>query len=237
MSTEPENSLVSKDKRFATYTISEYVEYCDLVRESLGATAKNCRADNDFFRRKFVDEMEILAKVCVHSFGRDRMDVWVRYLDAPLADGEIVFPDESRNFFVEITSTKDHRLIDYAVEQMKQGRLISISGHTGDDVPRLRNGVCDDDVEAEEDTVSYSKQRSVIERRIGKKLNKTWQDRDNWLCIVIDDLTHWDELSLQSLSQISEEFRERLRTQYISKLWFVGYDPKNLELPFEFCVN
>ncbi len=231
MSIEPRNQIVSKSKRFATYTVRDYIAYCACVRESLLLSSEHCLEDKKFRRKQFVHEMEILAKVCAAEFGQDNEQVKVRYLDKPLADGEVIL--ESESFYVEITSTKDHLLTDFVADELAKGRVISFSGHTGNDVARLRKAGSGCAVELEKVTSLQAKLVDAVTDRIGKKVKKEWTNKHNWLCIVIDDYAHWDEAAHVSLFEVTEQFRDALTSKHIQKIWFVGLSPDNADLPLK----
>lgn len=231
MSTEPKNQIVSKQKRFAVYTVREYIAYCAEVRESLLLSSEQCLADKKFRRKQFVHEMEILAKVCAAEYGRESEQVRVRYMDEPLADGEVILGNES--FFVEITSTTDQQLTNYIADELEKGRVISFSGHEGKDVARLKKDRTRWVVEAESVTSLRSKLEAAVKDRIGKKVKKDWRNKQNWLCIVIDDYAHWDQEALAILIGITDQFRDELVSNCIHKIWFVGLSPENVDLPLK----
>ncbi|SRR5579875_900294 len=224
MSVIPCHPLLTNEAIFDWYTAKQYIEYCAAIRKAIHQNPDSPEPpDAKFFRTKFVDEMEPLAKVCQHLFGADNNESQVRCMDKPLTDGEIIARSGGESVYVEFTSAKNHRLLDYAYSELKtKGRLISLTFFTDEDVPHLKT-FTEDAVEAEDLGMAAKKHINSISARIAAKLEKQWPtDRTNWLCIVLDDITFWPEGIETIFDEIYRKYRPDLLERSITELWFVG---------------
>jgi hypothetical protein len=93
-----------------------------------------------------------------------------------------------------------------------------LTGHT---VPRLKLNAEDQSI-GDTEADFLERQEFSIREVIEKKLVHNWAARDNWLCIVLDDVTNWHDISMTNLlAEVHGLYRDELRL--ISMLWFVGY--------------
>jgi hypothetical protein len=57
-------------------------------------------------------------------------------------------------------------------------------------------------VEAESEEEAVENQRRRIEAAIKRKLQNQWINRTNWLCVVIDDITHWNDRIQEAMNPV-----------------------------------
>lgn len=232
--------LVSVERRHKEYTLQDYIGYCKQIRTAIMSLPEEFddRQMINFFEKDFVEEMEVLARICKHQFHGDDSGIKVQYMREDPPDGTITLAS-GKKIHVECTSAVDRRWENFVLEQWrKHGKLFSLSGFDGKDVQGNRkagysvNGMDINDpqmeeysVEAEEDCDTMSKHRRHIVDKIEKKLHKAWEDRTNWLCVVVNEfmMPGGSYACMEPvLNEIVMEYSDRLRESHIAAVYFVS---------------
>lgn len=234
-------NLISDTRRHAVYAAREYIAYCAEIRnltEELGLRRDELKDVVAFFEKKFVEEMEVLGRICSRFFASELDEVRVQYIRNDPPDGIITLPNGDQ-VFIECTSAKDSRWENFVFEQMRlHGRVISLSGFEGSDISGNRvagytvNGikVNDPDVleylcEADEEITMVERHRRHIIDKLDKKLNKDWTARRNWLSVYVNEFAMIGgsyRIMEPTLLELLELYRERLRSKHIEALLFIS---------------
>lgn len=240
----PDNilALISAERLYTQYSFAEYIAYCESIRclfESWGVD----RASADpltvrFFEKKFIEEMEVLAKICKHQDKQGAVIATVQYMRDDPPDG-ILTMQSGDQIFVECTSARDSRWENFALEQReKHGKIFSLSGYEGADLSGSRaSGYLLEEmkiadmgqepyfVKADEQQDVIARHRNHIACAIVKKLAKTWHPGTNWLSIFVNEfvMPGGNYGCMQStLNDLCQQFKERLRAKHIKALYFVS---------------
>jgi hypothetical protein len=231
--------LIAPDRRFAVYQLHDYIRYCGNIRDAISRLSRRCEADDviTFFEKKFVEEMEVVAKICKHRLGEWAETSTVQYMRNDPPDGIITLANREQ-VFVECTSARDSRWEAFVLEQMREhGRIVSLTGYEGSDLGGSRasgytlNGVDIDDpdiqeylVEADDDATVISRHRTQIVERIERKLTKDWKRRTNWLSIFVNEhlMPGGYTCMRPVLTEICIQYRQRLKENHIQGLYFVS---------------
>lgn len=234
-------ALISDSRRHAAYTAREYIAYCAEIRyltEELGPRRDEIKDVVAFFEKKFVEEMEVLGRICSRFFASELDEVSVQYVRNDPPDGIIRLPNGDQ-IFIECTSAKDSRWENFVFEQMRlHGRIISLSGFEGSDISGNRvagytvNGIKVDDpdvveylCEADEDITMVERHRRHIIDKLEKKLSKDWPSRRNWLSVYVNEFAMIGgsyQIMEPTLSKLFELYRQRLRSKHIESLLFIS---------------
>jgi hypothetical protein len=233
--------LISESRRHAVYTAREYLAYCAEIRSLTGELDQQRHEILDvvaFFEKKFVEEMEVLGRICSRFFASELDKILVQYVRNDPPDGVISLPD-GEQIFIECTLAKDSRWENFVFEQMRlHGRIISLSGFEGSDISGNRvagytvNGMNIDDpdvaeylCEADEGTTVVERHRRHIVDKLDKKLEKDWPSRRNWLSVYVNEFVMIGgcyKIMEPTLSELFELYRQRLRSKHIESLVFIS---------------
>lgn len=234
-------ALISADRRHRDYSGSEYVEYCKQIRHGLQniGDRKDQRIKDlvSFFEKKFVEEMEVLARISSRVFANELDSIRVEYVRNDPPDG-IIAPSHGESIFIECTSARDSRWETFALENQTPGRIISLSGFEGSDIVGSRNrgyalkGMNLDNpsmaeylCEADEDVTTIDRHRRHIVDKLEKKLDNEWPARRNWLSIYVNEFMIVGgsyRVMEPTLSALVEAYRDKLRSKHIEALIFIS---------------
>lgn len=224
-----DNPLLVDEKLYAKYSLGEYIDYCQRIRRSIWGQRTIAKPVKDFFEKQFVEEMEPLFKIAQHVFDPADGRICIQYMQSDPPDGQI-FDESGSPIWVECTSARDTRLDKFCIEETKQGRLTSFSGHTSADIGgSMHKGhtLAGERVEAEFVEDAAQNIRAAMCDRIEKKLSKPWLGQRNWLSVFFNDYampeSSTDLLNITT-QQVFDHYRERLVESRIGILWFVGAD-------------
>jgi|GEM_PF-7118692 len=228
MTVQPTHVLLIAHERYKERSCQDYIDYCARIRSEVWHGIKGdamAEQDKNFLNSTFVNEMEPLAKICQAHFKEQNQGIKVAHVDEQLADGRII-DAVGREIFVEITCSKDTMRIVEAYSQLSNNIIIPLTGPrmTVESRQQIRDSGIVDEPFGEYDEDFVARIDTAVREVLDKKLKKQWQERENWLCIVLDDVTHWQEdLTEQILTRIYQEYSQQLASCHIRKLWFVGY--------------
>lgn len=230
--------LISDESIHKEYSVKDYVSLCTEIRQLILAP-KNTNIEDTaktFFEKQFVEEMEPLSVICHHFFSESNGSMKVQYTGGGAQpdnepDGKIIFVHDFRKeICLEFTTAADRRWLNFAIEQTRNGKITSLTGHTSADITGNRlKGYQDivNPVEAESEEQAVENQRRRIAAAIERKLQNRWINRPNWLCVVIDDITHWNNRIQEAMNPIFSDmqatYRDQLNSKYIEALCFLGY--------------
>ncbi|MBA4026773.1 MAG: hypothetical protein C0473_00885 [Cyanobacteria bacterium DS3.002] len=233
--------LIALKRRHGKYTGTQYINYCNQIRDltqQLGERRVQIKDVVSFFEKKFVEEMEVLARICSRVFASELEQIQVEYVRNDPPDGIITLPNQEQ-IFIECTSAKDSRWEAFVLEQLRlHGRIVSLSGFDGTDILGSRNtgytvkGLKVDDpetaeylCEADEEIETIERHRRHIIEKLEKKLSVEWQRRRNWLSIYVNEyvIVGGSYITMEpTLSELFEKYREKLRSKNIEALIFIS---------------